>query len=96
MSRVVLARVPEPFTKYDHSGLTSSKPAGLTSPNTVGDSGIYLLSNGGLHTPSSPIEAVGVGGLLPRIEDTSSRRLVPLTERPALDGLVPLAEIYFF
>ena len=94
--QVVLAHLSEPFTNCDHSSVTSSNPVGLTCPNTVEDSDIYLLWTGGLHAPSSPIPAVGVGGLLPCIIITSSSRLVPLTEGPALDGLVPLAEGTFF
>ena len=65
---------------------------GLTSPNPVGDSGIYLLRAGGLRTPSSPIPGVGLVRLVPRTESTILGGLVPRTESTALGGLVPLAE----
>ena len=65
---------------------------GLTSPNPVGDSGIYLLRTGELRTSSSSIPGVSLGGLVPRTESTALGGLVPRTERTALGGLVPLAE----
>ena len=89
---LLLARLPEPATEYDHSGLTNFNPVGLTSPKPVGDSGIYLLRTAGLRAPSSPIPGVGLGGLVPRTESTALGRIVLRTERTALGGLVPLAE----
>ena len=65
---------------------------GLTSPNPVEDSGIYLLRTGWLRAPSSPIPGVGLGGLVPHTESTALRGRVPRTELTALGGLVPLAE----
>ena len=91
-SPIFLARLPEPATEYDHSGLTSLNPVGLTSPNAAGDSGIYLLRTGGLRAPSSPIPGVGLGGLGPRTESTALGGLVPLAESTALGGLVPRIE----
>ena len=91
-SPVFLARLPEPATEYDHSGFTSFNLVGLTSPNPVGDSGIYLLRTGGLRAPSSPIHGVGLGGLVPHTESPALSGLVPRNERTALGGLVPLAE----
>ena len=91
-SSIASVRLPEPATEYDRSGLTSSNPVGLTSPNPVEDIGIYLLRTGELRAPSSPISGVGLGGLVPRTESTALGGLVPLPERTALGGLVPLAE----
>ena len=65
-SPIFLARSSEPATEHDRSGLTNFNPWGLTSPDPVGDSGIYLLRTGGLRAPSSPIPGVGLGGLVPR------------------------------
>ena len=65
---------------------------GLTSPNPVGDSGIYLLRTRELRAPSSSISGVGLGGLVPRTENTVLDGLVLRTERTVLSGLVPLAE----
>ena len=102
---VFLARLPQPATEYDRSGLTTFNPVGLKTPNPVGDSGIYLLRTGGLRAPSSPITGVGLGGLVlhtastalgglvPRTESTASGGLVSGTESTDLGGLVPLAEI---
>ena len=91
-SPIFLARLPEPATEYDRSGLTSFNLVGLTSPNPVRDNGIYLLRTGGLRAPSSPIPGVGVGGLVPRTESTALGGLVPRTESTALGGLVPRTE----
>ena len=78
--------------EYDYSGLTSFNSVGLTSPNPVGDNGIYLLRTGGLRAPSSSIPGVGLGGLVPCTASTALGGLVPRTERTALGELVPLAE----
>ena len=67
-----LAHFPEPATEYDRSGLTNFNPVKFTSPNPVGDSGIYPLRTGGLRAPSSSIPGVGLGGLVPRTESTAS------------------------
>ena len=88
---VFLVRLPEPAAEYDYSGLTNFNPVGLTSPNPVGDSGIYLLWTGELRAPSSPISEVGLGGLVPRSE-IALGGLMLRTERTALSGLVPLAK----
>ena len=88
-SPLFLARLPEPATEYDYSGLTNFNPVGLTGRNPVGDSGIYLLRTGGLHAPSSPIPGVGLGGLVPRTESTAMGGLVLLAESTVLGGLVP-------
>ena len=64
-SPIFLARFPEPATEYNRSGLTNFNPVRLTSPNPVGDSGIYLLRARRLRAPSSPIPGVGLGGLAP-------------------------------
>ena len=37
----------------------------------VEDGGIYLIRACGLHTPSSPIPGVGLGGLMPRTENNA-------------------------
>ena len=65
---------------------------GLTSPNPVGDSGIYLLRTRGLRAPSSPIPGVGLGELAPLAESTVLGGLVTHTESTALGGREPLAE----
>ena len=54
-SPIFLVHFPEPATEYDRSSLTSFNPVGmgLTSPNHVGESGIYLLPTGGLRAPFS-------------------------------------------
>ena len=65
---------------------------GLTNPNSVGDSGIYLLQTGGLRAPYVPIPRADLGGLVPRTEGPALGGLVPRTEGPALGGLVPLTE----
>ena len=88
---IFLARLSEPATEYDHSGLTTFNPVGLTRPNPVENSGIYLLRTGGLRTPSSPIPWVGLGGLVPRTESIDLGGLVPRTESTAMSGLVPRA-----
>ena len=54
-SPIFPARFPEPVTEYNRSGLKKFNLVGLTSPNPVGDSGIYLLRTRGLRAPSSPI-----------------------------------------
>ena len=64
-SPIFLARFSEPATEYDRSGVTNFNPVGLPSPNSVGDSGIYLLRTRGLRAPFSPIPGVGLGGLAP-------------------------------
>ena len=101
-----LIRSPESATEHDRSGLTSFKPVGLTSPNPVGDSDIYLLRTCGLCTLSSPIPGVGLSGLVPRAEGTGLSGLVsriesnawigscpaPLAKSTALGGLVPRTE----
>ena len=86
------ARFPEPATECDRSGLTNFNLVGLTSPNPVGDSGIYLLRVRGLRAPSSPIPGVVLGGLAPLAGSTVLGGLVPHTESTALVGLEPLAE----
>ena len=91
-SPIFLARLPEPATEYDHSGLTSVNSVGLTSPNPIGDSDIYLLRTGGLRAPSSPIPGVCLGGLVPRTESVALGGLVSRTESIALGGFVTLAE----
>ena len=91
-SPTFLARLPEPPTEYDRSSLISFNLVGLTSPNLVGDSGIYLLRTGELRDPSSPNPGVGLGGLVPRTESTALGGLVPHTKSTASGGLVPLAE----
>ena len=91
-SSMFLALLPESATEYDRSDLTRFNPVGVTSPNPVGDSGIYLLRTGGLRAPSSTISGVGLGGVVPRTESTALGGLVPLAESTALVGLVPLAE----
>ena len=65
---------------------------GLTSPNPVGDSGIYLLRIRGLRGSSPPIPRVGLGGLAPVAESIVLCELVPHIECTALGGLEPLAE----
>ena len=87
-----LARFPEPAAEFDCSVLTNFKPVGLTSPNPVGESGIYLLRIRGLRAPSWPILGVVLGGLAPLAESTVLGGLVPYTEITALMGLEPLAE----
>ena len=57
-SPIFPARLAEPATEYDRSGLTNFNPVGLTSPNPVGESGIYLLRTRGLRALSSPIPGV--------------------------------------
>ena len=52
-----LSRLPEPATVHDRNGSTSLTPAE--------DGGIYLIGACGLHTPSSPILGVCLGGLMP-------------------------------
>ena len=64
-SPIFLARIPEPATEYNRSGLTNFNLVGLTSLNPVGDSRIYLLRTRGLRAPSSPIPGVGLGGIAP-------------------------------
>ena len=91
-SPIFLARFPEPVTEYDRSGSTNFNPVGLTSPNPVGDSGIYLLWTCGLRAPSSPIPGVVLGGLAPFAESTVLSGVVPHTESTALGGLEPLPE----
>ena len=65
---------------------------GLTSPNPVGDSGIYLLRSRGLRGPSSPIPGVSLGGLETLAESTVLGGLMSHTESTALGGLEPIAE----
>ena len=77
---------------YNRSGLINFNLVGLTSPNPVGKSGIYLLRTRGLRAPSSPIPGVVLGGLAPLAESTDLGGLVPHTESTALGGLEPLAE----
>ena len=89
---IFLARLPEPATECDCSGLTNFNPVGLTSPNPVGDSGIYFLRTGELRGPSLAIPGAGLGGFVPRIESTALGGLVSRTERTFLSGHVPLAE----
>ena len=48
---------------------------GLTSPNPVGDSGIYPLRTRGLRAPTSPIPGVGLGGLAPLAKSTTPPRV---------------------
>ena len=91
-SPIFPARLPEPATVYDRSGLTNFNLVGLTSSKPVEDCHIYLLQARGLHAPSSPIPGVGLGGLAPLTENTVLGRLVPHTESTALGGLEPLAE----
>ena len=91
-SSILLARFAEPAAEYDRSGLTSFNTVGLTSPNPVRDSGVYLLRTRGLRAPSSPIPGVGFGGLVPLAEITVLGGLVPHTESTAFGGLEPLAE----
>ena len=81
------ARFPEPDTEYDRSGLTTFNLVGLTSPKTVGDSGIYLLRTRGLRAPSSPIPGVGLCGLAPLAASTVLGGLVLRAEHAALGGL---------
>ena len=76
-SPIFPAHFSEPATEYDHSGLTNVNLVGLTSPNPVGDSGIYLLRTRGLRAPSSPIPDVGLRGLAPLVESTVLGGLVP-------------------
>ena len=45
-----------------------------------------------LRAPSSPIQGVGLGELMPRTERITSGRLGPRTESPALGRLVPHTE----
>ena len=92
VSPIFPARFPEPATEYDRSGLTNFNPVGLTNPNHVEDSGIYLLRTRGLRAPSSPIPGVGLGGLAPLAESTVLGGLVPHTESTAMGGLEPLVE----
>ena len=75
---IFLARLPEPATDYDGSGLTSLNPVGLASPDSVGDSSIYLLQTGGLRAPPSPIPGLGLGGLCPAPKDGFGWAHVPL------------------
>ena len=42
-----------------------------TSLTPVKDGGIYLIRACGLHTPSSPIPGVGLGGLMPRTKSNA-------------------------
>ena len=86
------ARFPEPATEYDRSCLTNFNPVGLTSPNPIGDGGIYLLRTRGLRTPSPPIPGVGLVRLAPPAEKTALGGLVPLTESTVMGGLEPLTE----
>ena len=92
VSPIFPTRFPEPATEYDRSGLTNFNLVGLTSPNPVGDSSIYLLRTRALRAPSSPIPGVGLGGLVPLAKITVLGGLMPHTESSALVGLEPLAE----
>ena len=83
---------PEPATEYDRSRSTNFNPVGLTSPNPVGDSGIYLLWTRRTRASSSSIAGIGLGGLAPLAESTVLGGLVSHTESTALGGLVPRAE----
>ena len=89
-----LVRFPEPVTEYDRSSLTKFNHVGLTSPNPVGESGIYLLRTRGLRAPSSPIPGAGLDGLAPFAESTVSGGLVPRAEHTAYGGL-PLTSTAF-
>ena len=62
-SPIFPARFLEPATECNRSGLTNVNLVGLTGPNRVGGSGIYLLRTRELRAPSSPIPGVGLGGL---------------------------------
>ena len=55
-----LSRLPEPAKVHDRNGSMSLTP--------VEDGGIYLIKDCGLHTSSSPIPGVGLGGSMPRAE----------------------------
>ena len=94
-STIFLARFPEPATEYNRSGLTNLNPVRVTSPNPVGESGIYLLLTRGLRVPSSPMPGVVLGGLAPLAESTVLGGLVPHTGSTALGELEPLAESNF-
>ena len=85
-SPVFLARFSENAAEYDRSALTNVNTVGLTSPNPVGESGIYLLPSRGLRAPSSPIPAVVFGELEPLAENTVLGGLAPRTEHAALGG----------
>ena len=91
-STVFLARLPEPATENDCSGLTSFNPVGLTSLNPAGGRRTYLLRTGGLRALSVPIPGVGLGWLVSHTERAALGGIVPRTEIMALEGLVPLAE----
>ena len=65
-----LSRLPKPATEHDRNGSTGLAP--------VEDGGIYLIRACELYTPSSPIPAVGLGGLMPRTEKNALGGL-PLT-----------------
>ena len=52
-----LSRLPKPATEHD--------PIGSKSLTPVEDDGLYLIRACGLHTPSSPIPGIGLGGLMP-------------------------------
>ena len=91
-SPIFPARFPEPATEYDPSVLTNLNPVGLTRPNPVRESGIYLLQTRGLRASSSMISGVVLGGLAPLAESTVLGGLVPHTENTALGGLEPLVE----
>ena len=58
-----LPRFPEPATEHGRNGSTSLTP--------VEDGGMYLIGACGLHTPSSPILGVGLGGQMPRTEKSA-------------------------
>ena len=64
-----LSRLSEPATEHDRSGSTSLNP--------LEDGGMDLIKVCGLNTPSSPIQGVDLGGLVPR------------TEHAVLDGGFP-------
>ena len=72
--------------------MTNVNHVGLTRPNPVRESGVYLLRKPGLRAPSSPIPGVALGGLAPLAESTVLGELVPHTEETALGGLEPLVE----
>ena len=68
----------------------------LTSPNPVGDSGIYLLQTRVLFAPSSLIPGVDLGRLAPLAANTVLSGLAPHTESTSLVGLEPPAESIVF
>ena len=90
-SPIFLARFLEPATEYDRSGSTKFNPVGLTRPNPVGESGIYLRTRG-LRAPSLAIPGVVLGGLAPLAKSTVLGGLVPHTESTVLGEREPLAE----